>query len=164
MWTLNSKLSISTTFILCSGVHESVPDLFEASNESFASSLFHINESWLCHSLSVDAYHLCFAAGDLEACYKIGDTMPYHAIAQLLRNGSPDSEFVLVFNLTSQGLENVVCAEQVGSDEMQLSLLHCFLVCIPFLLVLSFCGNEWSGFTPLFNPINVFHEGSQPLF
>jgi hypothetical protein len=69
--------------------------------------------------------------------------MPFHNRSTLEQpapyrdeNGSPDANFVLVFDLTFQGLENASMLNESGSVEMQLSLLQRFLACVPLVLVL----------------------------
>jgi hypothetical protein len=56
--------------------------------------------------------------------------MPYHNHSTLEQpapyrdeNGSPDAKFIVVFDPTFQGLENASMLNELGSVEMQLSLL-----------------------------------------
>jgi hypothetical protein len=75
--------------------------------------------------------------------------MPYHDCLTLeqsspygCENGSPDAEFVIVFDPTFQGLENASMPNELGSVEMQLSLLCCFLACVPSFWFFSFHRNN----------------------
>jgi hypothetical protein len=138
--------------------HASVADSFKSSSESFACSLHHINESCLCHS-SIDKSNLGFAATSLETRYKIGDAMPYHDRSAFepapytVEKGSQDAKFVLLFDPTFQGLGNGSVLNQLECAEKQLSLLRCFLACVPFVLVLFVSSEQCILFPEIARPL-----------
>jgi hypothetical protein len=89
----------------------------------------------------------------LDLCESRKDVMPYYDFPAFEQpapyrdeNRSRDAKFLLVFNLTFQGLENASVLNELGSAEMQLSLLRCFLVCVVFVLVLFVSSEQLSLF------------------
>jgi hypothetical protein len=96
------------------------------------------------------------------------DAMPYHDRGTLEQpapcrdeSGSPDAKFILLFDPTFQGLENASVLNDVGSVETQLSLLRCFLACVPFVLVLFVSSGQLILFHTTVLPKKLFWNGKE---